>query len=211
MDGSLGEERRRPGWPWTFSVRPGDDPNRSAFPLSELGLSPRALAVYPSPVVCRGLPLLRCALLPFSGFRCWLLRRFGARIGAGVVCRPGMRVKYPWRLAVGDHSWIGEDCWIDNLADITIGRNCCLSQGSYLCTGNHDWNDEAFSLIVREIRIEDGCWVGARATVLPGVTLHTGAIAAAGSVIAQSIPAQEIHVGNPARVVRKRTMHGSGG
>jgi putative colanic acid biosynthesis acetyltransferase WcaF len=153
-----------------------------------------------------GLPLLRCAWLPLSGFRCWLLRRFGARIGTGVVCRPGMRVKYPWRLVVGDHSWIGEDCWIDNLADITIGSNCCLSQGSYLCTGNHDWSDEAFSLIVREIRLEDGCWVGARATVLPGVTLHTGAIAAAGSVIARSIPAQEIHAGNPACFVRERIM-----
>lgn len=154
-----------------------------------------------------GLPLLRCAWLPLSGFRCWLLRQFGARIGTGVVCRPGMRVKYPWRLVVGDHSWIGEDCWIDNLADVTIGSNCCLSQASYLCTGNHDWSDVAFSLIVREIRIEDGCWIGARATLLPGVTLHTGAIAAAGSVIARSIPPQEIHAGNPARFVRQRTMH----
>jgi putative colanic acid biosynthesis acetyltransferase WcaF len=154
-----------------------------------------------------GLPVLRCAWLPLSGFRCWLLRRFGARIGTGVVCRPGMRVKYPWRLVVGDHSWIGEDCWIDNLADVTIGSNCCLSQASYLCTGNHDWSDEAFSLIVRGIRVEDGAWVGARATVLPGVTLHTGSIAAAGSVIARSIPPHEIHAGNPARFVRRRTMH----
>lgn len=155
-----------------------------------------------------GLPLLRASWLPFSGFRCWLLRRFGARIGLGVVCKPGVRVKYPWRLAVGDHSWIGEDCWIDNLADVAIGHNCCLSQGSYVCTGNHDWSDEAFSLITREVRIEDGCWVGARAMLLPGVTLHTGSIAAAGSVIARSIPAQEIHAGNPARFVRQRVMHG---
>jgi putative colanic acid biosynthesis acetyltransferase WcaF len=155
-----------------------------------------------------GMPLLRAAWLPFSGFRCWLLRQFGARIGMGVVCKPGMRVKYPWRLVVGDHSWIGEDCWIDNLANVTIGRDCCLSQGSYVCTGNHDWSDEAFSLITREVRIEDGCWVGARAMVLPGVTLHTGSIAAAGSVITRNIPAHEVHAGNPARFVRHRTMHG---
>src|SRR5436190_13728620 len=77
-----------------------------------------------------GLQLLRCAWLPGSAFRRGLLRWFGARVGAGVVCKPGMRVKYPWRLSVGDHSWIGEDCWIDNLADVTIGRNCCLSQAS---------------------------------------------------------------------------------
>jgi putative colanic acid biosynthesis acetyltransferase WcaF len=155
-----------------------------------------------------GLPLLRSAWLPFSRVRCWLLRTFGARIGSGVVCRPGMRVKYPWRLVVGDHSWIGEDCWIDNVADVTIGRDCCLSQGSYVCTGNHDWSDEAFALTAQEVRVEDGCWVGARATLLPGVTLHTGAIAAAGSVISRSIPAQEIHAGNPARFVRQRIMRG---
>jgi putative colanic acid biosynthesis acetyltransferase WcaF len=119
-----------------------------------------------------------------------------------------MRVKYPWRLAIGDDSWIGEDCWIDNLGDVSIGRNCCLSQGSYLCTGNHDWSDEAFALMVGDIRIEDGCWVGARAMLLPGVTLRTGAVAAAGSVIAHSIPPQEIHAGNPARCVRKRTLRG---
>ena len=128
----------------------------------------------------------------------------------GVVCKPGMRVKF----SCGSPSTITrgcEDCWIDNLADVTIGRNCCLSQGSYLCTGNHDWSDETFSLITREIRIEDGCWVGARAMLLPGVTLHTGAIAAAGSVIAHSIPSQEIHAGNPARRVRMRVMRGESG
>ena len=157
-----------------------------------------------------GLPLLRSAWIPFSGFRCRLLRWFGARIGTGVVCKPGMRVKYPWRLVINDHSWVGEDCWIDNLADVTVGRNCCLSQGSYLCTGNHDWSDEKFALIVGEIRIEDGCWVGARATVLPGVTMHRGAIAAAGSVITRSIPADEIHAGNPARLVRQRTIRSTG-
>jgi putative colanic acid biosynthesis acetyltransferase WcaF len=153
-----------------------------------------------------GLPLLRSSWIPFSGFRCELLRWFGARIGVGVVCKPGVRVKYPWRLEVGDHSWIGEDCWIDNLANVAIGRDCCLSQGSYLCTGNHDWADQAFSLIVGEIHVEDGAWVGARATLLPGVTLRAGAIAAAGSVIAHSIPTNEIHGGNPARFIKKRVL-----
>ena len=156
-----------------------------------------------------GLPLVRAAWIPFSGFRCRLLRVFGARIGTGVIIKPGVRVKYPWRLIVGDDSWLGEDCWIDNLADVTIGRDCCLSQGSYLCTGNHDWSDATFALIVGGIRIGDGCWVGARATLLPGVSLHTSAVAAAGSVITRSIPAGEIHAGNPARLVRRRTIRGA--
>lgn len=153
-----------------------------------------------------GLPVLRCAWLPSSAVRRVLLRAFGARIGAGVICKPGMRVKFPWRLAVGDYSWIGEDCWIDNLADVTIGRNCCLSQATYLCTGNHDWSDERFSLVVRGICVDDGAWIGARATVLPGVTIGAGAIAAAGSVVTRSIPPLEVHAGNPARMTSRREM-----
>jgi putative colanic acid biosynthesis acetyltransferase WcaF len=98
-----------------------------------------------------GAPLLRSSVIPFAGFRRRVLRLFGARIGANVIIKPGVRVKYPWRLFLGDHSWVGEDCWIDNLADVTIGSNVCISQGAYLCTGNHDWSDPAFGLIVRPI------------------------------------------------------------
>jgi len=153
-----------------------------------------------------GAPLLRSALIPFAGFRRWLLRLFGARIGANVMIKPGVRVKYPWLLSVGDHSWIGEDCWIDNLADVTIGSNVCISQGAYLCTGNHDWSDPAFGLIVRPIVICDGAWVCARATIAPGVTLHEGAVAAAGSVVTKDVPPYEIHAGNPAHFVRRRVV-----
>jgi putative colanic acid biosynthesis acetyltransferase WcaF len=153
-----------------------------------------------------GLPLLRSALLPFSSLRVQLLRRFGAQVGAGVVIKPGVRVKYPWRLSIGDHVWIGEDCWIDNIADVRIGSEACLSQGSYLCTGNHDWADPGFGLIAQPIDIGVGAWVGAKAVICPNVTLHEGAIAAAGSVITRSIAPFEIHAGNPARFIRRRTI-----
>ncbi len=109
-----------------------------------------------------GLPLLSCRIIPFSSFRRLLLRLFGARVGAGAVLKPGVRVKYPWLLAVGSHAWIGEDCWIDNLAKVEIGSNACVSQGAYLCTGNHDWSDPRFGLIVKPITLGDGSWVGAR-------------------------------------------------
>src|SRR5579859_3880583 len=102
-----------------------------------------------------GLPLLRCQLIPSSAFRRVLLRTFGATVGRGVVVKTGVRVKYPWRLRVGDYSWIGEDVWIDNLGDVQIGSNVCISQGAYLCTGNHDWSDPAFGLRVQEITIGD--------------------------------------------------------
>ncbi|MBV9034817.1 MAG: WcaF family extracellular polysaccharide biosynthesis acetyltransferase [Acidobacteriaceae bacterium] len=151
-----------------------------------------------------GLPLLRSSLIPSSAFRVRILRLFGATIGDGVVIKPGVRVKYPWRLAVGDACWLGEDCWIDNLADVCIGNNVCVSQGTYFCTGNHDWTDSSFGLIVKPITLQDGSWAGAKAILAPGVTLGECAIASAGSVVTKNIPPYEIHGGNPAVFLKQR-------
>lgn len=114
--------------------------------------------------------------IPGSGWRASLLRAFGARIAAGIVFKPRLRVKFPWRLEVGANSWIGEGVWIDNLAPVRIGHDVCISQDAYLCTGNHDWTSSSFDLITAGIMIEDHCWVGARATVAPGTHMHQGAI-----------------------------------
>lgn len=153
-----------------------------------------------------GLPLLRSPLIPSSAFRAWLLRLFGARVGRGVTLKPGMRVKYPWHLTVGDHCWIGEDAWIDNLVAVALHNHVVVSQGAYLCTGNHDWSSATFDLKTGTIHLEDGSWVGARALVGPNVALGQCAIAAAGSVVTRSIPAYEIHAGNPASFVRRRVI-----
>ena len=153
-----------------------------------------------------GLPLLRCSLIPFSGFRSWLLRLFGARIGKGVYSKTGLRVKFPWYLEVGDYSWLGEDLWIDNLAPVTIGPHVCLSQGVYLCTGNHDWSLTNMKLFRKPIVCERGSWVGARAVVCPGVVIGEGAIVTVGSVAARNVPPYEIHAGNPAAFVRRRVL-----
>jgi putative colanic acid biosynthesis acetyltransferase WcaF len=156
-----------------------------------------------------GLPVLRCPLLPSSGLRVRLLRWFGARIGSGVVIKPGVRIKYPWMLSIGNHCWLGEDSWIDNLAQVTLGDSVCISQGAYLCTGNHDWSDPAFGLLVGSIWLKDGVWVGARALVGPGVTIEANAIAAAGSVVTKNVPASEIWSGNPAAFIRRRSLKSS--
>src|ERR1035437_8235323 len=153
-----------------------------------------------------GQPVLRASWIPFSGVRRRILRLFGARIGRGVVIKPGVRVKYPWLLEIGDDSWIGEDAWIDNLALVQIGANVCLSQGAYLCTGNHDWSDPAFGLMVRPIVIGDGVWVGAKAIVGPGVEIGAGAVAAAGSVVTGHLASDTIYSGNPAVAVKTRVM-----
>lgn len=155
-----------------------------------------------------GGPVVRCAVNPSSGLKRWLLRVFGAEVGRGVVIKPGVRVKYPWRLKVGDDAWIGEDAWIDNLGDVEIGANACVSQGAYFCTGNHDWSDPRFGLVVKGIKIGAGAWVGAKSVVCPGVELGEGAVAAAGSFVVKNIPAWEIHAGNPAVFVKRRELRG---
>ncbi|MBB6143672.1 putative colanic acid biosynthesis acetyltransferase WcaF [Silvibacterium bohemicum] len=154
-----------------------------------------------------GLPFFRCSLLPFSSLRVGLLRLFGARIGARVVIHSEVTVKYPWHLTIGDDCWIGERAWIDNLTAVCLGNNVCISQGVYLCTGNHDWSDPAFGLKIAPIFLHDGAWAAAMCRLLPGAILHEGAIAAAGSVIAGEVPAWEIFSGNPAAFVRRRHVH----
>jgi putative colanic acid biosynthesis acetyltransferase WcaF len=153
-----------------------------------------------------GLPLLRSSLLPSSAFRRWLLRIFGAEVGRGTVIKPGFRVKYPWFLRTGAHCWLGEDAWIDNLGMVSLGDNVCLSQGAYLCTGNHDWTDPVFALIVGPIEVGSGAWIGARASLAPGTVVGDGAIVSFGAVAHGTIPAFEIHAGNPARPVGRREI-----
>lgn len=150
--------------------------------------------------------VLQSPLNPSSRLKVTVLRLFGAKIGVRVVLKPSINVKYPWNLEIGDYSWIGENAWLDSLAQITIGKNACISQGVYFCTGNHDWTDPAFGLIVKPINVEDGAWVGARATVLPGVTVKSHSIVTAGSVIAKDTEPYGIYVGNPAVKVKERKI-----
>lgn len=115
-------------------------------------------------------------------------------------------MKYPWLLSVGEHSWIGEDCWIDNLSRVDIGAHACVSQGAYLCTGNHDWSDRAFHMVCRPIRVEDGAWIGAKSVVCPGVTICQLGVLMVGSVARRDVPEREVHGGNPASFVRYRNF-----
>jgi putative colanic acid biosynthesis acetyltransferase WcaF len=152
-----------------------------------------------------GSPLVQSYWLPVSALKVWTLRRFGAKIGEGVRIKPGVRVKFPWRLTVGDFVWIGEDAWIDNLASVTLASHVCISQGVYLCTGNHDWSHPNFQLKVGEIHIQDGSWIAAKAVIGPGVTVGKGAVLTLGGVAAKSLEPMTIYAGNPAQPIKQRT------
>ena len=153
-----------------------------------------------------GLPLFRSPWLAASGLRCALLRLFGASVGDRVVIRQHVIVKYPWHLVIGNDSWIGEEAWIDNLTTVRLGNSVCLSQGTYLCTGNHDWTDPQFGLRLAGIELGDGAWAGAKSVLLPGTRLGAGAVVAAGSVASGQIPDFHIVAGNPAVFVKHRVL-----
>ena len=153
-----------------------------------------------------GLPLFRSTWFASSAARVALLRLFGARIGQRVVVRQQVTIKYPWHLIIGDDCWIGEQAWIDNLTQVRLGSSVCISQGAYLCTGNHDWRDPAFGLRVAPIELEQGAWAGARCLLMPGVRLGEGAVVGAGSVVSGSVPAYHVVAGNPACFIKERTI-----
>lgn len=125
---------------------------------------------------------------PFSALKVWLLRLFGASVGRGVVIKPCVRIKFPWRLQIGDFVWIGESVWIDNLATVKIGSHVCISQGAYLCTGSHDHRSITFDLITQSISISDRVWICAMVVVLPGTQVGSGSLIAAGTVIRGTVP-----------------------
>lgn len=144
--------------------------------------------------------------IPGSKWRIWILKLFGAKIGKGVVIKPYVKIKYPWKLKIGDYTWIGEHVWIDNLGNVRIGKNVCISQGAMLLCGNHNYKKTTFDLIVRGIHIEDGVWIGAKSIVCPGVVVKTHCVITVGSTIIQNTEPYSIYQGNPARKIRDRKI-----
>ena len=142
----------------------------------------------------------------FSSLKVFLLRSFGARVGTGVVIKPSVNIKYPWKLVIGDHAWIGEEAWIDNLSEVRIGAHVTISQGALLLTGSHDHSRTTFDFMSEPIVLEDGCWIGARATVLGGVRCGTHAILGVSAVASQDLKPYVIYQGNPASPVMVRTI-----
>jgi putative colanic acid biosynthesis acetyltransferase WcaF len=152
------------------------------------------------------LVLFRLCPFSLSPLKRAVLRAFGARIGIGVTIKPQVKITFPWKLTIGDHVWLGEECWLLNLERITIGSNVCISQRAFLCTGSHNYKSPTFDLIVKPITLEDGCWIGASAWVGPGVTVGSHAVLAAGSVTTKALEPWGIYQGNPAVLLKQRVI-----
>ena len=126
-----------------------------------------------------------------SRLRVLVLRMFGAEIGSRVIFRPRTRVRFPWKLHVGDRSWIGEGVWFHNQDHIHVGHDVVLSQETFLTTGSHAHRRD-MALITRPIHIEPGAWITSRCIVLGGTRVGRSALVTPGTVVSGVIPANTV-------------------
>jgi len=141
-------------------------------------------------------------------FRLFLLRLFGAQVAGTVKIRPSAYVSYPWNLAVGEGTFIGDHVYIDSLTRVSVGAHVSLSNYAYVASGTHDHKIVSFDLVLLPVTIEDQCWLAIQSTVLPGVTLRKGCVVGARSLVTRDIPENEVWAGTPARFMNKRTENG---
>jgi putative colanic acid biosynthesis acetyltransferase WcaF len=151
----------------------------------------QALIVKPMPQICY--PIRRL-----------LLRAFGAKIGPGVKIRPGVEITYPWKVAIGENTWIGDDVTLYSLGMITIGANSVISQQSYICAADHDYSQVSFPIRERPVDIGDQVWIAGGVWVGPGVKIADGVVVGARSTVTKDLPAAMICVGSPCRPLKRR-------
>lgn len=138
------------------------------------------------------------------GWRNFLLRAFGAKIGDGVIIRPTAEITYPWKLTIGNHCWVGDYTALYTLGQIVVGDNACVSQHCYLAAATHDYTRPTFDMLDKRITIGPEAWLATGVFVAPGITIGRGTVVAARSVVVKDLPPMMLCAGNPARVLRPR-------
>jgi len=144
-------------------------------------------------------------MFPFTTWRCWLLRLFGAKVHGRPFVSPAARIKMPWNLEIHDRVCVSPGAEIYNLGPCVLRARSSITQYAYLCGGTHDLSRLDLPLIVGRIDIGEDAFIGAKAMILPGVTIGTGAVVGAGSVVTKDVAAWTIAAGNPCRLIRPRT------
>lgn len=141
----------------------------------------------------------------FYGWRRFLLRAFGAKIGRGVIIRPSVQVTYPWKVTIGDYSWIGDEVVLYSLGEIEIGSNAVISQRSYICTGSHNYNSNSFEIYSKKITIGNKCWLASDVYVAPNVTIGDSTVVGARSSVFKDLPVNKVCKGSPAKPFKDRS------
>jgi putative colanic acid biosynthesis acetyltransferase WcaF len=151
--------------------------------------------------------LFRGSFHTMNGWRSFLLRLFGARVGRRCIIRRTVRTYYPWQVTIGEQCIIGDQAELYSLGKMTIGDGAMISQEAYLCAGTHDYTKASLPLVVMPVTIGSEAWVCARAFVGPGVTVGAGAVVAAAAVVVKDVEPWTVVGGNPARFIKKRELH----
>ena len=141
-----------------------------------------------------------------SPLRVYALMLFGARIERPVLIMDGVIVWHPWSLTLHRYCTLGRGVEVYNYARITLGEQATVSQGTYLCSASHDFEDPTMPLIYHPITIEAQAWVAANCFIGPGLTVGEGAVVGACSVVTTDVPAWTVVAGNPARVIKPRRL-----
>jgi putative colanic acid biosynthesis acetyltransferase WcaF len=150
--------------------------------------------------------LFRPSFHNWYGWRRFVLRLMGAKVGAGARVRETVRIEIPWNLEIGNDTVVGHEAILYSLGRIRLGRKVTISQYAHLCAGTHDQSDPTFPLLTPPVTVEDGAWVAADAFVGPGVTVGAWAVVGARSTVVKDVPAGQIWAGNPAKFIKPREM-----
>ncbi|MEM6342603.1 MAG: WcaF family extracellular polysaccharide biosynthesis acetyltransferase [Bacteroidota bacterium] len=148
----------------------------------------------------------KSAWLPIMGIKRALLKLFGAKLGQGVIIKPSVNIKYPWKLEIGHHVWLGEGVWIDNLEPVVLGDNVCLSQNALLLTGGHSISKVSFDYESGPIVLEEGVWIGAQAVVGQNVRCGSHSILGINAVAESDLKPYTVYKGNPAIPILERSI-----
>jgi len=143
---------------------------------------------------------------PFHEWRSIILRCFGANIGRGVHVYPKVVIWAPWNLSIGDETGIANGAILYSQGKIIIGKRVVISQGTYICTGTHDYTQKEFPLYTKVINIHDNVWIAAESFVHPGVTINEGCVVGARSVVTKDLSAWMVCSGNPCIPIKKRIL-----
>jgi len=143
---------------------------------------------------------------PLHGWRGFMLRCFGARVGRGARVYGSARIWLPANLELGEGVLIGPGARLYNQGHIRIGAHSVISQRAHICASSHDVRDPHFQLVLRPVTIGAGCWVAAEAFVGPGVTMRDRSVLAARGALFGDAAADGIYTGNPAQFLKPRDL-----
>lgn len=147
---------------------------------------------------------------PLVGWRLLLLRLFGTRITGRPFVASSARIKMPWNLTLEHRACLGERSEVYNLGPVILRERCTIAQEAYLCAGTHDFTTPDLPMVVGPIEVKPDAFVGARAFILPGVTIGEGAVIGACAVVSRDMPAWTICAGNPCQPIKPRPFNHPG-